>query len=44
LPAPAQQADNIIATYHQAGPLKTDEFDVDENTGSMDVIERNKAQ
>jgi dihydrofolate reductase len=32
----------IIAKYHRAGPLKTGEFDVDEETGSMDVIERNK--
>jgi hypothetical protein len=35
---------NIIATYERAGPLKTGEFDVDEETGSMDVIERNKAK
>ncbi len=38
------ESGNIIATYHRAGPLTTGEFDVDENTGSMDVIERNKAQ
>jgi hypothetical protein len=35
---------NIVATYQRAGPLKTGEFDVDEQTGSMDVIERNKAR
>jgi dihydrofolate reductase len=33
----------IIAKYHRAGPLKTGEFDVDAQTGSMDIIERNKA-
>ena len=33
----------IIATYQKAGPLSTGEFDVDEQTGSMDIIERNKA-
>jgi dihydrofolate reductase len=33
----------IIASYERAGPLRTGEFDVDEETGSMDVIERNKA-
>jgi dihydrofolate reductase len=32
----------IIATFERGGPLKTGEFDVDEETGSMDVIERNK--
>jgi hypothetical protein len=35
---------NIVATYQRAGPLKTGEFDVDEETGSMDVIERNKGK
>jgi dihydrofolate reductase len=34
----------IIAKYHRAGPLKTGEFDVDAETGSMDVIERNKGK
>jgi dihydrofolate reductase len=38
------ESGNIIATYERAGPLKTGEFDVDENTGSMDVIERNKSK
>jgi dihydrofolate reductase len=34
----------VIAKYHRAGSLRTGEFDVDEETGSMDVIERNKAR
>jgi hypothetical protein len=38
------ESGNIIATYERAGPLKTGEFDVDEETGSMDVIERNKGK
>jgi dihydrofolate reductase len=40
----ATEAGTIIATYHRAGPLKTGEFDVDEETGSMDVIDRNKSR
>jgi dihydrofolate reductase len=40
----ATENGTIIATYERAGPLKTGEFDVDEETGSMDVIERNNAR
>ena len=36
------ESGTIIASYQRAGALKTGEFDVDEQTGSMDVIERNK--
>ncbi len=33
----------IIVKYERAGPLETGEFDVNEQTGSMDIIEGNKA-
>ena len=36
------ESGTIIASYQRAGALKTGEFDVNEQTGSMDVIERNK--
>jgi dihydrofolate reductase len=37
------ESGTVIVKYERAGPLKTGEFDVDEQTGSMDIIERNKA-
>jgi hypothetical protein len=38
------ESGNILATYEKAGPLKIGEFDVDEETGSMDAIERNEGK